>query len=171
MREIRSVRGIEKESNAELLKGELKKPVSPTEKLDTRMEKIEKRTDFLIEKSKKQELKSTQIKSKSIQINTDQEQNGRLAKEPSLLEFYCLKGLPKIILRHIQDKTSFDDNLQKWISIIDTEDLKSLTGKTASHLSVQILRLEKQGWFELLRSNNAGVRVIQINPEAFPVKQ
>jgi len=171
MREIRSVRGIEKESHVELPKGELKKPVSPTEKLDTRMEKIEKRTDFLIEKSKKQELKSTQVKSNSIQVNTGREQNGRSAKEPSLLEFYCLKGLPKIILRHIQDKTSFDDNLQKWISIIDTEDLKSLTGKTASHLSVQILRLEKQGWFELLRSNNAGVRVIQINPEAFPVKQ
>lgn len=166
MREIRLVRGVEKEvlKEIEIPKGKLTRAEPQAEKLDARMAKVEKRTDFLIQKAKRKKVESPQVK-------THREHFGRTAKTPSLLEFYCLKGLPKIILRHIQEKVVFDENLQKWISIIDTEDLKSLSGKTASHLSVQILRLEKQGWFELLMSNNAGVRVIQINPETFPVKQ
>jgi hypothetical protein len=174
MREIRLVRGVEKEApekEIEAPRGELKKQVSPAEKLDARMERVENRTNFLIEKAKKRKVKSAQVKNTSLHVETHQEQKGRQAKEPSLLEFYCLKGLPKIILRHIQEKVSFDSNFQNWISIIDTEDLKSLTKKTASHLSVQLLRLEKQGWFRILQSNNAGVRVIQIKPDAFPIKQ
>jgi hypothetical protein len=174
MREIRLVRGVEKEApknENEIQDGELQKPESLAKKLDSRMEKVENRTDFLIEKSKKQLARSAQVKNMSALIDTHQEQKGRIAKEPSLLEFYCLKGLPKIILRHIQEKVVFSDELQKWISVIDTEDLKQISGKTASHLSVQILRLEKQGWFQLLKSNNAGVRVVQINPENFQVKK
>ena len=174
MREIRLVRGVEKEApkkEIEVPRGELKKQESPAQKLDMRMEKVEKRTEFLIEKAKNQKLRSAQVENKSQHVKTHQEHNGRGAKEPSLLEYYCLKGLPKIILGHIREKASYDNKFQNWISIIDTEDLKSLTQKTASHLSVQLLRLEKQGWFQILQSNNAGVRVIQINPETFPVKQ
>ncbi len=174
MREIRLVRGVEKEApqkEVEIPGDRLKKQKSPAEKLDARMRKVEKRTEFLIEKAKNQKVRSAQVKNKSLHIGTDQEHFSRTAKEPSLLEFYCLKGLPKIILGHLQEKAVFDNQIQKWISIIDTEELKKLSQKTASHLSVQLLRLEKQGWFKILQSNNAGVRVIQTNPGLYPKKQ
>jgi len=173
MREIRLVRGVEKEAPKKEIvvpRGELKKQGSPAEKLDLRMEKVEKRTEFLIEKAKNQKARSAQVENKSLQIKTGQEHFSRDARKPSLLEFYCLKGLPKIILGHLQEKAVFDNQIQKWISIIDTEELKTLTKKTASHLSVQLLRLEKQGWFQILQSNNAGVRVIQTNPSLLPEK-
>jgi hypothetical protein len=154
-------------------KGELKKPIEPLKKLDEKLEKIEIKTDRLIEKHKKQGLKSAQVKNKSKQVDTYQEQNIHIAKtkEASLIEFHCLKGLPKSIINHIKEKAGLDDQLQKWISIIDTEELKLITNKTASHLSVQMLRLEKQGWFQILKSNNAGVRVIEIDPSIYPIKQ
>jgi hypothetical protein len=173
MREIRLVRGVEKESpkqEIDIPRGELKKPKNSVDTIVAKMEKIEKRTEHLLEKAKKQSIKSPQIKNESKQVKTHQEQFNRTAKEASLLEFYCLKGLPKIILRHIHEKCSFDESLGKWISIIDTEDLKNISNKTASHLSVQILRLEKQGWFKLLKSNNAGVRVMEVNQGSFPEK-
>jgi hypothetical protein len=174
MREIRLVRGVEKEApqkEIEIPEERLKKQKSPAEKLDVRMEKVEKRTEFLIEKAKNQKVRSAQVKNKSPHINTGQEHFKRNAKEPSIVEFYCLKGLPKIILGHLHAKSVFDNQIQKWISIIDTEELKKLTKKTASHLSVQLLRLEKQGWFKILQSNNAGVRVIQTNPNLYPKNQ
>lgn len=154
-------------------KGEPRKPIERLKKLDKKLEKVEIKTDHLIEKHKKQELKSAHINNKSKQINTHQEQNRPIAKtkEASLIEFYCLKGLPKLIINHIKEKAGHDDQLQKWISIIDTEELKLITNKTASHLSVQILRLEKQGWFEILKSSNAGVRVVEINPSIYSIKQ
>lgn len=159
--------------NLKIKKGELKKPIEPLKKLDEKLEKVEIKTDRLIEKYKKQELKSAHIKNKSAQIKTHQEHNKHTAKtkEASLIEFHCLKGLPKSIINHIKEKAVHDNQLQKWISIIDTEDLKLITNKTASHLSVQILRLEKQGWFQILKSNNAGVRVVEIDPSAYPIKQ
>ena len=159
--------------NLKIKKGELKKPIEPLKKLDEKLEKVEIKTDQLIEKHKKQELKSTHIKNKSAQVETRQEHNKHIAKtkEASLIEFHCLKGLPKSIINHIKEKAVHDDQLQKWISIIDTEELKLITNKTASHLSVQMLRLEKQGWFQILKSNNAGVRVVEIDPSVYPIKQ
>jgi hypothetical protein len=159
--------------NLKIKKGELKKPIEPLKKLDEQLEKVEIKTDRLIEKHKKQELRSIHIKNKSAQIESYQEHNKHTAKakEASLIEFHCLKGLPKSIINHIKEKATHDDQLQKWISIIDTEELKLITNKTASHLSVQMLRLEKQGWFQILKSNNAGVRVVEINPSVYPIKQ
>ena len=71
MREIRLVRGVEKEApkkEIEVPRGELKKQGSPAEKLDMRMEKVEKRTEFLIEKSKNQKLRSAHVENKSLQV-------------------------------------------------------------------------------------------------------
>jgi len=159
--------------NLKIKKGELKKPIEPLKNLDEKLEKVEIKTDRLIEKHKKQELKSKHIKNKSAQIETRQEQKKYTAKtkEASLIEFHCLKGLPKSIINHIKEKAVHDNQLQRWISIIDTEELKLITNKTASHLSVQMLRLEKQGWFQILKSNNAGVRVVEIDPSIYPIKQ
>lgn len=181
MREIRLVRGVEKESPEkaeEVFKGPLKKPMTSTEKLDAKMEKVEKHTQELLTKAENRREKSEAIKNKSKQLPTDQEQVdthqeqlSRATKIPTIYDFYCLKGLPKKILGHFKTSAQYDEQLGQWIAVVDTEQLKEITGKTASHLSVQILRLEKQGWFKLLQSSNSGMRVIQINPEAFPVKQ
>jgi pyruvate carboxylase len=181
MREIRLVRGVEKETpdkKEEVFRGEIKQPKSFSEKLDEQMKKVELKTQKLIDKAENQKVKSAQIKNKSKQIDThqehiksDQEQNLRKAKELTIIDYYCLRGLPKKILGYFQSSANFDEQLNQWIAVIDTEQLKILTGKTASHLSVQILRLEKQGWFQLIQSSNSGIRVIQINPQAFPINQ
>ena len=164
---------IEEVINLEQLASDLEK-VDSLKKTDAKLEKIEIKTEHLIGKSKKQELRSLQIKNKSPQINTHQEQiisSAQSKKEASLVEFHCLKGLPKSIIIHIREKANLDSQLQRWISVIDTEELKLITNKTASHLSVQLLRLEKQGWFKILKSNNAGVRVVEIDPSVYPIKQ
>jgi hypothetical protein len=178
MREIRLVRGVEKEApdkKEEVFRGEIKPPKSSSEKLDERMEKLEKKTQKIIDRAEIQRVKSAQIKNKSKQIDTDQEhiatdqeQFSRTAREPTLIDYYCLRGLPKLILGYFQVNAKYDEHLKQWIAVVDTENLKTLTGKTASHLSVQILRLEKQGWFKLIQSSNSGLRVIKINPKSFP---
>jgi hypothetical protein len=164
---------IEEVINRQELANDLEKADS-LKKTDAKLEKVETRTGQLIEKSKKRELRSLQIKNKSPQVTTHQEQillSAKTKKEASLIEFHCLRGLPKSIIIHIQERANLDSQLQKWISVIDTEELKLITKKTASHLSVQLLRLEKQGWFQILKSNNAGVRVIEIDPSIYPTKQ
>ena len=67
----------------------------------------------------------------------------------------------------MKKNATYDTYLSKWISVLDTDELKVLTNKSAKHISVQVLRLEKQKWFKILKSNNAGARVVEILPEIY----
>jgi hypothetical protein len=140
--------------------GELKKNQEILKQKDDALKKIEVKTDRLIVKAQ-QLLLESQIKKRAI----------RAKKEASFFEFNCLKGLPKLILTHVKEKAVYDDSLQRWISIIDTEDLRLITKKESHHLKVQILRLEKQGWFQIIKSRNNGVRALGIDPGLYSIKQ
>lgn len=174
MRELRSVRGVE---NEPVKKGELKKPESKIEKLDKQLEKIEIKTDRLIAKSSKAIASNEQIANKSPTSHqhientspTDRQQKISPAskKTASTIELHCLKGLPKLIIANVKKNATYDTYLNKWISVLDTDELKVLTNKSAKHISVQVLRLEQQRWFKILKSNNAGARVVEILPEIY----
>lgn len=147
-----------KQLDSNVKKGELARPQNILQQKDNALKKIEIKTDKLIVKAKQLAVES-QIKQRA----------NRAKKEVSISEFNCLKGLAKLIIIHIKDKAIYDDFLQKWISIIDTEDLKLITKKTAHHLAVQISRLEKQGWFQIINSRSNGVRLLEIDPEIYTV--
>lgn len=162
MREIRLVRGVE---NEPVKKGELTKPESKIERIDKQLEKIELKTDKLIAKSNK--AMNTSLTSNEHIINKSlahHEQKTRPAtkKKASLIEYYSLKGLPKIIVNSVKQKAQYEPTLKKWIAVIDTEDLKEKSKKSPNHIAVQILRLQEQDWFQVLNSTNSGMRVVEI---------
>ena len=173
MRKLHRVRGEEIEpqiNNA--LKGQLSIPDSQVERKDKKLKKIEEHTDKLIEKSKqiasRSQARQEHIPSKS---QADRKQNKRdpQKKVASLIEFHCLKGLPKIILKHIQKSIQYDDSLKIWMAVIDTQELHLITNKNPNHLSNALLRLEAQGWFEILRASNNGTRVLSIDPSLYSI--
>ncbi len=160
--EVINLQGLSNDSEKSELpikKGELTRPQNILKRKDNALKNIETKTDNLIAKAKQVALES-QVKQIAI----------RTKKEASISEFNCLKGLAKLIIIHIKDKIIYDDYLKKWISIIDTEDLKLITNKTAHHLSVQIARLEKQGWFQIINSRSNGVRLLEIDPDIYTAK-
>lgn len=192
MREIRLVRGVEKEipkKEAELPRGELKKQESAVEKLDARMEKIEKKTDVLLEKAQAREakklielealndkelMKSQKISKESIaQTYVDHSQGvaesyvkrSLIKRRASYVEFLCMKGIKKQILISIREK-AFQEN-GVWMSILDTNDIEKKTGSKANIIRDAIYRMKEEGWFEIIHSSYSGSRVLKIYPEHF----
>jgi len=167
----------EKGQDAELSRGELKNPESLTvkaeklEKSAKKWEKVEEKTSKLIQKSDariKRKAESTTGHPQVANIShTDRQQ---IKRTPSFLEFQCLKGVTRAIAFHVRDKAI--ENLDgEYFSIINTDELKEITGKSAKHISTTILRLEEQGWFSLENSSNAGMRAIKIsNPLIFGIR-
>lgn len=192
MREIRLVRGVEKEipnKEAELPRGELKKQESAVEKLDARMEKIEKKTDVLLEKAQAREAKKllelealddkeltkSQKNSEESIAQTYVEHSQDIAeayvkrslikRRASYIEFLCMKGIKKQILLSIQEK-AFQEN-GVWMSILNTNDIEKKTGSKANIIRDAIYRMKEEGWFEIIHSSYSGSRVLKIFPEHF----
>jgi hypothetical protein len=152
-------------------KGELTKPESKIERIDKKLEKIELKTDKLIAKSNKginmSLTRHEHVISTSL-TSHEQKTRGTSKKIASLVEYYSLKGLPKIIVNAVKQQAQYETNLKKWIAVIDTEDLKEKSKKSPNHIAVQILRLQEQNWFQVLNSTNSGMRVIEISdPEIY----
>jgi hypothetical protein len=167
----------EKGQDTEVRRGELKNPESlavKAEKLEKSAKKwgkVEEKTSNLIKKSDariKRRAESTTDHLQVAHISTTDRQRTR--RDPSFLEFQCLKGVTRAVAFHVRDKAtkSFDG---EYFSIINTDELKEITGKSAKHISTTILRLEEQGWFSLENSSNAGMRAIKIsNPLIFGIR-
>lgn len=161
-------------------KGELTKPISSIERVDRNLKRIQEKTDRILERTEKaqqSEIEKNHIANESLTSHqhvdntspTDRQQkrSSESKKTASTVELYCLKGLPKLIIANVKKNATYDTYLSKWISVLDTDELKVLTNKSAKHISVQVLRLEKQKWFKILKSNNAGARVVEILPEIY----
>lgn len=167
----------EKVEDAEVNRGELKNPESlpvKAEKLEKsakRWGEIEEKTSKLIKKSDARIKRKAESLTDHPQVAyvspTDRQQ---IRREPSFLEFQCLKGVTRAVAFHIRDKAAKDLD-GEYFSIINTDELKEITGKSAKHISTTILRLEEQGWFSLENSSNAGMRAIKIsNPLIFGIR-
>jgi ribosome-binding ATPase YchF (GTP1/OBG family) len=161
-------------------KGELTKPISSIERVDRNLKRIQEKTDRILERTEKAqqlEIEKNHIANESLtshqQVDntshTDRQQKRSVEskKTASTVELHCLKGLPKLIIANVKKNATYDTYLKKWISVLDTDELKVLTNKSAKHISVQVLRLEQQKWFKILKSNNAGARVVEILPEIY----
>lgn len=161
-------------------KGELTKPISSIERVDRNLKRIQEKTDRILERTEKaqqSEIEKNHIANESLTSHqhvdntspTDRQQKRSVEskKTASTVELHCLKGLPKLIIANVKKNATYDTYLSKWISVLDTDELKVLTNKSAKHISVQVLRLEKQKWFKILKSNNAGARVVEILPEIY----
>lgn len=164
MRKLHRVRGEEIDPQSkDIHKGQLTVPTSQIEKIDKRLEKIELKTDKLIKKSiaNLSLTSNEQVASESL-AHHEQKRPVMSKKEASLIEFYSLKGLPKIIANIIKDKANFEPSLSRWISIVDTEEIKTKSKKSPNHIAVQIVRMQEQNWFKVLNSTNSGMRVFEI---------
>lgn len=196
MREIRLVRGVENKPKEQLIevvttatiaidqwvgdtvlknqnvfKGELCKPESSHLVLDKKLEKIEIKTDKLIKKSK-DIINSSLARREHVDNETlaSNEQKRPIAskKKASAIEFYCLKGLPKIIVNTIKELAVYDKTMGKWVAVLDTETLRARSKKSANHIAVQLVRLQAQEWFTVMSSSNSGMRLVEIvNPEIY----
>jgi hypothetical protein len=167
----------EKGQDPEIIRGELKNPESltvKTEKLEKSAKKwgkIEEKTSKLIKKSEARKKRKAESLTDHIRVaNKSPPYRQQIRREPSFLEFQCLKGVTRAVAFHVRDKATknFDG---EYFSIINTDELKEITGKSAKHISTTILRLEEQGWFSLENSSNAGMRAIKIsNPLIFGIR-
>lgn len=160
MRELRNVRGVE---NEPVKKSELKKPESKVEKIDKKLAKIEERTDYLIAKAANTALpKATPTTPKPSPIGTQNLPN--LKRDISFITYLCMpdRKVPKQILKHIE-ASIFEEN-GEFFSIIDSYKLlEEINPKKSAHfLSKTIHRLRDEGWFEIIKSNSSGYRLLKI---------
>lgn len=142
------------------------------------LDKIDKKTSGLIEKSRQKERsrEGVLIKTSSEQMNKiieKEEGKIRASREPrraSYHEYLTLKGVPKIVMNEIKEKAHYSNELKKWIAIIDTDNLTIKSKKPARHISIQIYRMQKQGWFQIIHSSTNGTRLLEIKLEYFTNK-
>jgi hypothetical protein len=181
MREIRLVRGIEKEApkkEIELPRGKLKKQGSPAEKLDIRMGRIEKRTDFLLEKAQDREDKKEAKTLESIETAkklASREQVVSISEAsceqiqrtpPTRLDYMCLKKLPRRIIDFVLSKANNEDGTL--IATMDISDLRSaFPDMSDAHLRNSIHRLKEQGYFLHIHWSNNGMRIFKLQASVF----
>ena len=173
MRKLHRVRGEEIEPQANnVLKGQLTVPDSQIEKIDKQLEKIEVKTDKLIEKSNKIIGKSSSSNNSVVTPSTasgNKKRSIATKKQPSFIEFLCLKGLPKLIANHISKNMFFNEQLNQFICVIDSDDIKQASEKDSSQeIANTVYRMQASGWFKTINHSNSGVRLVSINnPEFF----
>lgn len=175
MRELRKTSGrIE-----EVKKGKLVKP-NPVDKELKRLAKVEERTDFLIKKSesrknKKEDNGSLTTNEHVINNKLTTNEHFQLMvsrkKEASHIEYLCLKGLPKQIMAEIRNNLRYDETIKAYVAFLETEKIKQITGKSANHIAVQIMRMVEQGFFEILHSTKNGTRLISVNAKILGITQ
>jgi hypothetical protein len=182
VREIRLVRGVEKEApkkEIEIPKGKLKKQRSPAEKLDVRMEKVENRTDFLLKKAQGlEDKKQTKVLRESVETSeklasrervvsiseADREQIERDA--PTRLDYMCLKKLPRKIIDFVVSKAKNEDGTL--IAAMDIADLRNaFPDMSDAHLRNSIHRLKEQGYFLHIHWSNNGMRIFKLQASIF----
>jgi hypothetical protein len=182
MREIRLVRGVEKEApkkEIEVFKGELKKQMSSAQKLDTRMGKIEKRTEFLLEKAQYREDKE-EAKTLKKSIETAEKLAGReqivsiseagceqiQRTPPTRLDYMCLKKLPRKIIDFVLSKAINEDGTL--VAAMDISDLRNaFPDMSDAHLRNSIHRLKEQGYFLHIHWSNNGMRIFKLQASVF----
>lgn len=83
------------------------------------------------------------------------------------LDFLSLPAskVPKKILQYLVDNVVLMND--EWIVFLDSADLVEATGKSAAYNSKTILKLQKEGWFEIRSSSSNGSRIILLNPETY----
>lgn len=161
MREIRLVRGFDKSDKVE--KGELKKPESRLQKLDKHLERVEKKTDNLIEKSQKKEAPQSIAEptlNNSLNIAKASPNHSLKNNDASYMNFLLMTGLKKLVLKHIQENMYEED--EQTYSVIDTEEIKKQTSSDSNIIRDTIYKLKKDDWFETVQQHYSK-RIIKIS--------
>jgi len=149
-------------------------------KTDAKLEKVEIKTEKLLDKAKSLELKkASQIVVNSSSGGTtiivesttsgNKKRNPATKKRPSLFEFLCLKGIPRAVGKHIAQNMFFSEDTGKFLCVIDSDEINKACDKTASQdVANAIYRMQASGWFKTIRHSNNGTRLVEIsNPEFY----
>lgn len=154
-------------------KGALTKP-NPLKIADEKLERIEKKTDRLLEKAKRIETKKEQGNYPSntpqlpvnYQSTTTQNKRG---VSGLIYQSMPSRKIPKQILNHIKQNIFYEKN--ECYSKIDSYELSVSTGKVARDLQLPIKRLAQDGWFEVIETSTSGYRLLKINPENYGLQE
>jgi hypothetical protein len=174
MRPLRQTSGRPPE---EINKGKSTKPIPELEQLDSKLSKIEIKTDKMIEKSKSIEAR---IKTKALlklSKNTPQslltlplnstEPLPTIRGVESFHDFLSMtsRKLPRQVLNYVRDHAySFGD---EWFSAIDSFDFSEKIGKSCHQLADVVAKLRDERWFEVIKFSTSGSRTLKINPKAY----
>lgn len=177
MRPLRQTSGRPPE---ETNKGKLTKPISELEQLDSKLSKIETKTDKLIEKSKSIEAR---IKTKALpKLSKDTPQSllrlshnstetlPILRSSESFHDFLSMtsRKLPRQVLNYVRDHAySFGD---EWFSAIDSFDFSEKIGKSCHQLADVVAKLRDERWFEVIKFSTSGSRTLKIDPKAYGLR-
>jgi hypothetical protein len=149
------------EKNEIIARGELNKP-DPIKKIDEKLERIQTKTDKLIDQSNK---KVAINHSPSIAKSSQSVANHSLNKcAVSYLDFILNKGIRKEILKYIEQNI-FEEDGQHY-SFIDTDEISKQISTTSGILRDTIYKLKKDGWF-VIKTQHYNRRLIQININNF----
>ena len=132
------------------------------------LEKIEKKTEKLLKKAK--EAKDSPRTTRTQPTNNSSTTPVQSKREVSFMTLRMMppRKTPRIILEHIK-VNAFEEN-GDWFSTIDSYELSSLTNKTSDQNGTTVRRLRDQGWFEIIKADSGGFRLVTINPENYGLK-
>jgi hypothetical protein len=137
-----------------------------------RLGKVEVKTNQLIDKAVKREMKHQlkvaeslaereQVVTKSV---ASREQ--KLNTAPSRIDYLCLKKIPRKIIDFILSRANPEDDFL--ISVIDIADFRThFSDMTDDHLRNAIKRLKDRGYFEEFNWSNNGMRVFKLKASIF----
>lgn len=143
---------LEEQEKITIIKGELKKP-NPIEKELSRLEKIEIKTDKLIQQSANRNENTVAKASPDHSLTVAKASSNRSLKinTASYVDFLIMKGIKKVILKEIE-KNIFKEN-SEYFSFIDTEMIKKENNIPSNILRDAISKLKKENWFEPIKQH------------------
>ena len=153
--------------NPKIMKAYGKKKAAKLEKEKKRLDKVVDHTDKLIDKANKKESTVAKVSPNRSKKGTKKGQTGDESRlYASELDYHCLNGNPKIVLKFIVNKqyeqmgNGFDE------VFIDTSEMKEVTGFSTDHLKKILKTLKKKGFLEVKLSRKNGMRMISL-PKCF----
>lgn len=152
------------------MKSSIRKKNAQKKKIDNKIKSLtkkEKQTNQLLIKAKKKKDRSKpDTTRKQLRYNSDtaRVQNKRDVSFVAL-RMMPMRKSPRKILEYVKRNAYKENN--DWFSIIDSYELSEITGKNADQNGTTIKRLKNQGWFEILKFDTRGSRLLKINPNNF----
>ena len=134
------------------------------------LDKIIDKTDKLLKKAKNREEKKNREKPQSNPTKTLNKPSSTLhilKPDVSILDYQMLNRLPKGVMDYIFEKHKEANIKEDGKLYICSYEMKEKLGKSASHISNTVQRLEKRGFIKIHQSRSNGMREVSISKSLF----
>jgi hypothetical protein len=164
MREIRRVRGRDFNEEKKLA------AENTLEEKVVALQRLEDKTDKMLKKSEQKE--GSRASTSHIQpVHKPYTRHIQSRRDVSYLTFQCLppSKAPFQVLTLVKSNAFSESG--HWYSKLDSYKAIEAIGTDSHHLRMTVMRLKKEGWFEVLESSGSGYRLLKIDPKIFGLEK